>query len=136
MATDRLPHGYLLWLTPPVLLGSVGVAVVFILGNPLGLWGWAAGGMFALGLGWLLVTILWPAHADRTCPQCGENALERRDPASTVGLVCRACGHVDDEASGWLLAEEEGPLESIVLEQRGRAPAPSTPAPDRTRSAS
>lgn len=67
---------------------------------------------------WVLAASLWPAKADRTCPQCGEDALERLDPDTTMGLRCTACGHTDPTKSGWFLAEDEGPLEELVLRQR------------------
>ena len=51
--------------------------------------------------------------AEERCPV-------RLDPETTQGLRCRACGQVDEEATGWFLAEEEGPLEELVLLQRAR----------------
>ena len=74
-----------------------------------------------LGLGWILVSTLHPARADRTCPECGEEALKRLDPNTTRGVICASCGHEDADVSSWLFAEEETALEEIVLADRARA---------------
>ena len=73
-----------------------------------------------LCLVWVLVSVFFPARADRSCPRCGEESLERLDRTRTTGIRCRACGFRDEQASAWLMAEEEGPLEEIVLRERGR----------------
>ena len=70
------------------------------------------------GLLWVGVSVFWPAKADRKCPRCEEEALERLDPDTTQGLKCASCGFVDEQATGWFLAEDEGPLEDLVLRQR------------------
>jgi DNA-directed RNA polymerase subunit RPC12/RpoP len=70
---------------------------------------------------WVMGTVLWPARAERACPQCGEERLVRADPSTTMGVRCEACGHQDMEVSSWFLAEDEGDsLEEIVLSQRRR----------------
>ena len=71
-----------------------------------------------VNLVWIGISTLWPATADRSCPSCGEDGLERLDPQKTYGIRCRGCGFRDESVSAWLLAEEEGPLEEIVLRQR------------------
>jgi len=78
------------------------------------------GTALALGLAWIVVSSLNPAEADRTCPECGEEGLERLDPDATRGVVCSRCGHIDRDVSSWFLAEEETLLEEIVLAERAR----------------
>ena len=77
--------------------------------------------LIGAGVLWVALSALWPAKADRRCPKCGEDTLVRLDPDTTTGLRCSACDHVDPEATSWFLAEEEGPLEDLVLRQRGRS---------------
>jgi hypothetical protein len=108
------------WLTGPLLLAASGAALALVLRGPDALFGWAVGATLALALGWILVCALFPARPDRRCPRCGAEALERLDRGTTRGLVCRACDHRDAHASSFLLAEAEGPLEPLVLAQRGR----------------
>lgn len=114
------PPGWLAWLAPPAMLAGVLVGVAWVKAGPTGLWGYVLAALFAVAMGWIVVSVLWPARADRTCPRCGSEELERVDPRTTVGIRCAACGFVDESKSSWLLAEEEGPLEGIVLEQRER----------------
>jgi hypothetical protein len=70
------------------------------------------GGALALFLGasiaWILVSVLWPARPDRTCPACGEETLRRLDAQTTRGVLCSACGFRDEAQSSFLMAEEEG----------------------------
>ena len=75
----------------------------------------------ALAVGWVLLSALWPAKADRTCPECGETSVERLDRRELRGLGCGACGWRDETASAWFLAEDEEPvLEDLVRAQRRR----------------
>lgn len=125
-------------LIPLLLLGAVGVAVaIAALGadRVVGWVGYTVGGLVLL---WVLAASFWPASADRKCPACGEERLERLDPETTMGVRCTACGHVDETKTGWFLAEEEGPLEELVLRQRElkraarqrrRAPGKQPPLP-------
>ena len=83
-----------------------------------GIFGVLFGVLLGVGLGWILISVLMPAKADRTCPSCGRKGLEKLDPKSTCGLVCRFCEWSDATASSFLLTEEEGPFEDIVLDQR------------------
>jgi hypothetical protein len=108
----------LMGVFPLVLLATVLGAIGLARSNPRVLFVTLLLLAGALPLGWLMVSTLWPAKADRTCPACGATALERLDAASTHGLSCRACGWSDETASGWLLAEEEGPMEPLVLGRR------------------
>lgn len=105
-------------LAPLLMLGAVGLAVAVINLGADSLVGWVGGAVGGAVVVWVLAASLWPAKADRTCPQCGEDALERLDPDTTMGLRCTACGHTDPTKSGWFLAEDEGPLEELVLRQR------------------
>lgn len=109
------------WLIGPLLLSVTLAAVLFILRGPDELFGWAFGGVLALGLAWILISSLFPGKADRRCPRCGVEALERLDPKTTRGLRCSACGLVDAHSSSFLLAEDEGAvIEDIALRDRSR----------------
>ena len=114
------PGERLAWALPLLLLAAVAGGVLVVRNGP----GWLGPAAITLlvgsGLVWVGVSVFWPAKADRRCQACGEEALERLDPETTQGLRCGACGHVDEEATGWFLAEEEGPLEELVLRQRAR----------------
>lgn len=106
-----------------MLATAAGLAVVF--SQPTWIFGAVLGVVLGGAFLWVLMSsMLFPAVADRRCPNCREEALERLDPETTTGLRCSACGHEDPLASGWFLAEEEGPLEDMVLRSRGRAPRP------------
>jgi hypothetical protein len=119
--TDRrTAPAWLAWCAPALLLGAVLLAAWIVFARPFSLFGLVLGAVAAVPIGWVLVSALWPARAERRCPGCGADALARLDARATHGLVCRACGWRDESASAWLLAEEEGPLEEIVLAQRGR----------------
>ena len=84
---------------------------------------WLAGAtllaILALVVGWILTSVLWPGRADRTCPSCGAEAVERLDAGDVVGRRCGACGWREAAESAWLLAEEDGEaLEPLVLRRR------------------
>ena len=108
------------WLFPLLVFGAVaftfglmsyiGPSLPFIL----------LGVVLALGVLWILASSISPAKADRTCPECNEEALERLDPDTTRGVICSSCGHIDREVSAWYLAEEETTLEKIVLSERAQ----------------
>lgn len=106
------------WLMPPVLLAATACGVLLVLRGPERAFVVSAGIALALVVLWVLVSIFLPARADRTCPACGAESLERLDPRTTHGILCARCGLRDAEQSSFLLAEEEGPLERIVLEER------------------
>jgi hypothetical protein len=107
-------------LLPIALVTASACGIAIVRAAPV----WVLPVVLVLGLGaglvWIAASALWPAKADRRCPRCGENAIERVDATRTQGLACSRCGHVDETASGWILAEEEGPLEEIVLAERRR----------------
>lgn len=109
------------WFAAPLLLAAVAAGTAFVLRGPDGIFGLAFGLVLALGLGWILVSTLFPARAERTCPQCRRDGLERLDPDSSQGVVCRLCAWADESASAFLLLEDDGrPFEDIVLRGRGR----------------
>jgi len=113
------------WFAAPLLLAAVAAGTAFVLRGPDGVFGIAFGALLALGLGWILISALFPARAERTCPQCGRDELARLDPDSSQGLVCRACAWADESASAFLLLEDDGqPFEDIVLRGRGRGGKP------------
>ena len=109
------------WLFPLAFLGAVGAGAALILWQPPWLTGAVVAVLLGTGVLWVAVSALWPAKADRNCPECSEDTLVRLDPKTATGLRCSACGYEDPEASSWFLAEEEGPLEDLVLRQRGRS---------------
>jgi len=119
----------LVWFLPLEMVLAVALAALIVRGQPLGILGYVLGVLLVVPIAWVVISALWPASADRRCPACRADALERLDAASTTGLACRSCGWRDESASAWLLAEEEGPLEDIVLRQRGRRPSAAPKAP-------
>lgn len=121
--TSPAPHRSpaLVWLTGPLLFATAVAGTVIVTQGGARLFGWTVGSLVVVGLGWVLVSSLFPAEPDRTCPACGVEALVRADPLTTRGVRCTACGHDDPEASSFLIAEDEGPLEPAVLRERGRA---------------
>ena len=110
----------LVWLFPAACLTAIAGGVLLIRLSPERVFGWALGGIFALAFAWVLISTLWPGRADRACPACGEESVERLDPTRAVGKRCAACGWTDDSASSWMIAEEEEEaLEHLVLGRRG-----------------
>ncbi|HEX6881728.1 MAG TPA: hypothetical protein VF530_00025 [Planctomycetota bacterium] len=116
----RAGKALLAWLVPGLMLAAVLVGVLLVRGGSSAWFGAVALALGIVPAGWVLVSALFPARAERRCPACGQDALARRSPDATHGLRCLACGWADETASAWLLAEEEGPLEHIVLAERGR----------------
>ena len=118
--SPTLPPWLPAWALAPLLtlVTAGGVALVFLRPD------WILGAVLAVVIGsgflWVLISAFTPAEADRTCPSCGEESLERLEADSTRGLRCTACDFVDPAASGWFLAEDEGPLEHLVLAERRR----------------
>jgi hypothetical protein len=108
------------WLLAPLILCAIAAALLFVMRGPDRVFGLAFGLVIGLGFSWILVSVLFPSRADRTCPQCGRKGLVRIDPKATHGLRCRFCPWSDETASAFVHAEEEGPLEDIVLRERRR----------------
>jgi hypothetical protein len=108
------------WLIGPLLLASIGAGMLFVFRGPDHLFGVALGLVLGIGFLWMLISVLFPAKPHRTCPHCAERSLERLDAGSTQGVRCAACGWQDEAASGFLMAEEEGSFEDVVLRERRR----------------
>ncbi len=108
------------WILPPFLLLATGLAVWIVLTGPSGLFGWVFGGLVVCALVWVVVSALFPAKADRNCPACGRDTLVRMEETSTEGVVCKACHWRNEEQSSFLLAEEEGAIEPLLLARRRR----------------
>jgi len=108
------------WLLAPLFLLSVAAGLLFVFRGPDRVFSLAFGLVLGMGFLWILISVFFPARAERTCPQCGERTLERIDARSTLGLRCRACAWRDESASAFVHAEEEGALEDIVLRERRR----------------
>ena len=108
-------------LVPLSILAAAGGGVWVVRSHTEWLLGAVLVALVGAVLAWVAVSVFWPAKADHVCPRCGAEALARSDPRTTLGVLCRACGHEDPEATAWFLAEEqEEPLEPVVLEERRR----------------
>jgi hypothetical protein len=114
------------WLIGPVFLASTATGITFVLRGPDRFFGLALGTLLSLALLWVLISALFPAKPDRTCPSCGRGRLRRMDVNTTRGVVCRDCDHADPDQSSFLMAEEEGALEKIVLAERESPQSPMT----------
>ena len=103
------------------MLAAVVTGAVLVLRGPDRVFGAALAALLGTSIIWILVSVLWPARADRTCPACGREELRRKDPGSTRGVACASCGHEDAERSSFLLAEDDGEaLELVRLAERSR----------------
>ena len=127
------------WLVAPALLVALGLAYALLVAPDnkdiaLARLRYVAGALFVLPVLWVVISALWPARADRTCPACGAGTLRRLNRRSTRGVVCQRCDHRDATASSWFLAEEEGPLEPLVLEQREKKRSAAVPVDSTGRS--
>jgi hypothetical protein len=107
------------WTMPAALLAASALGITLVLASPAQAFAIALALVFGAAIVWMLVSVFSPARADRRCPRCAGETVERLDARSTRGIVCRACGHVDAESSSFLLAEDEGaPIEPMLLERR------------------
>jgi DNA-directed RNA polymerase subunit RPC12/RpoP len=114
------------WIIGPMMTLATVAGAILVLRGPERAFGAALGALLGTALTWTLISVLWPATPDRTCPECGEKRLVRLDPRTTRGIACGSCGHEDVDHSAFLLAEDDdGPIEPIVLDERtgGRRPA-------------
>ena len=111
---------WLWWILPLLVFGAIALALLLLRAGGPSLPYIILGATLLIGFSWILISALHPAQADRTCPECGEEALERLDPETTRGVTCARCGHTDRDASSWFFAEEETNLEEIVLAERAR----------------
>ncbi len=102
------------WLVGPLLLASVAAGMLYAFRGPDHLFGIALGVVMGLGFLWILVSVLFPARPDRTCPRCGNRALERLDPGSVHGLRCHMCQWENADAASFLLVEEEDAFEDAL----------------------
>lgn len=114
------PPGWLVPLLPPLLLGAVLLGTAIVMQAPTHLLGFALGGALLFGFGWILASTLLPAApVDRRCPRCGaEDGLRPASRDTTRGVACDVCDWTDETASAWMIAEEDGPLEDVVLLER------------------
>jgi hypothetical protein len=107
------------------MLVATACAVIFVQHGIDRTFGWALAALLGMALVWILVSVLWPARPDRTCPTCGVRALRRRDGRSIRGVVCNQCGYEDADQSSFLMAVDVvGAIEPIVIDERkgrGRA---------------
>jgi ribosomal protein L37AE/L43A len=101
------------------MLAATVCAVIFVRQGLDRTFAWTLAALLGTILAWMLVSVFWPAKADRTCPTCGSPALRRSDRRTTRGVVCDQCGHEDADQSSFLMAEDEGgAIESIVIAER------------------
>jgi Zn ribbon nucleic-acid-binding protein len=120
------------WLVAPLLMVSVGSAFVLVRMQPQGFLTALLVVLFVLPFVWGLVSVFFPAYADRRCPDCGALAVEALAEDDLHGIRCTSCGYEDREASAWKFAEErDEALEPYVLQERGRE-APHRPASEET----
>ncbi len=117
------------------MLAAVVCGAALVLRGPDRVFGGALALFLGASIAWILVSVLWPARPDRTCPACGESSLGRMDPETTRGVVCSACGHRDETQSSFLMAEEDGEaIERIRLAARSTAPRSNATRSPATRS--
>jgi hypothetical protein len=101
---------------------AIGAGALVLRQDPRGLFLIAFGILLAAGLGWVLVSSLWPAKVDRRCPSCGRTSVRAMRTDRLLGLECAGCGWRDEQASAFLWLEEHGPLEDVVLKHRSQRP--------------
>ncbi len=104
------------WLTAPIGLAAVVSGVALIRNGPPEIPLIAIAACGGLILVWLLVSIFFPAHLDRSCPRCDEESLGPLDPVSFQGVRCTSCGYEDPERSGYLMAAADGQVKAVPTE--------------------
>ncbi len=111
---------WLWWILPLLVFGAIIVSLQLLRVSGPKLPSIVLGVTIITLFGWIFVSVFYPARADRTCPECKEEALERLDLNTTRGVTCSRCGHTDPDETSWFMAEEETVLEEIVLAERAR----------------
>jgi len=106
------------WLIAPTLIAATATGILFVLRGPDRFFGYAVAVLFALAVAWMLISVFFPAAPERKCPACGRESLGRMDASTLRGVECSECGYSDAEQSAFLMAEEEGSIESAVLSER------------------
>ncbi len=109
------------YLIAPAGLAAVVVAIAVVRTGPAWIAPAALGLLLGGGLLWIVASALAPAQADKTCPRCGADELQRLDQGTTRGVRCAGCHFVDASVSSFYLAEEEGALEPMILAERRSA---------------
>ena len=117
---DRAPSALVGWAIAPLSLLAVAGGVLFVRQGPALAFVVTMSILVGAVLLWVLVSVFSPAKADRTCPQCGSESLQRLDPGTTHGVTCEACEFTDETVSSFYLAEQEGALEPMILRERQR----------------
>jgi len=107
------------WLFGPLMLAATVCGALVVLRGPDRAFVTALAALVGTAAAWVLISVFWPARADRTCPSCGRGSLRRLDRRTTRGVACDACGHEDAHESSFLLVEDEGDaIEPIVIGER------------------
>jgi hypothetical protein len=110
------------WLFGPLMLAATVCGALVVLRGPDRAFVTALAALIGTAAAWVLISVFWPARADRTCPACGLRSLQRLDRRSTRGVACESCGHEDAHHSSFLLVEDEGDaIEPIVIGERAHA---------------
>jgi hypothetical protein len=117
---DRAPSALVGWAVAPLSLLAVGAGVLFVRQGPALAFVVTMSILVGAVLLWVLVSVFSASKADRSCPQCGSESLERLDADTTHGVRCGACEFTDETASSFYLAEQEGALEPMILRERQR----------------
>jgi len=109
------------WLVPPLLILAIGGGLLLVRLQPEAFFTTLLVVLFVLPFAWGIVSVFFPAYADRKCPDCGAMAVEALAEDDLHGIRCTSCGYEDRDASAWKFAEErDEALEPYVLQERGR----------------
>ncbi len=110
------------WFVGPFALAAAALGLLLVRQGLLNLFSVACAVLVTLGLGWILVSALFPGRVERRCPACKREGLAPIDLRRSVGLACALCGWRDLEASAFLFLEERGSFEDVVLRERRERP--------------